>query len=365
MTIAVHLSLFPDGRVHSRFTYAVFCYLAAQHPEDQFLFLFDQPFDASLIPWPNITGLELGPAHRNRLLKHYWFQYKLPRLLNRYRVDAVFSDDQTASLRTRVPQYLLLEDAPWLDESVNETKPASGYHRKYFPAFLQKARQVWVFTNWLKERLEERHPVAIGKTAAWHPAWPNVEVLTETDIRRFQDTHTGGKEFFLCPVTRDTANQVISVLKAFSVFKKWQQSGIRLLLLNFLEPAWQPAGFATYKYRNEVDILPASEKILRSSYEAAYAGIYLPDRPVFDPLIWESQSTRLSWILRDWPYLQSLYGAAGFYTDGSETDLAEKMMRYYKDERIGAMIRQHKSDPGSHPTLKALAATIYASICQR
>lgn len=365
MTIAVHVRLFPEGRVKSRFVYDVFSYLAAQHPNDRFLFLFDQPFEASLLQSPNITGLELGPAHRNRLLKHYWFQYKLPRLLNRYRVDAVVNDDQTSSLRTPVPQYILLEDLPWLEEQATETKYTAGYHRKYFPAFIEKARGIWVYADWLQERLAQHYPKSIGKTTVVYPATTVPDTLTETHIRRFQEAHTGGKDFFICPVNAATVRQVITVLKAYSVFKKWQQSGIRLLLWNELEPNWQPPAFSTYKYRNEVSMLDATPANLPLACAAAYAGIYLPDAPIFDAVIWQMQSTSLNWILRDWPFLQSLYGEGALFTTGTEADLAEKMMRYYKDESIARNLQSTRQERLARASFPATAERIYSAIGQR
>jgi hypothetical protein len=365
MTIAVHVRLYPDGRVRSRFVYDVFCYLAAQHPTDRFLFLFDQPFDASLLTLPNITGLELGPAHRNRLLKHYWFQYKLPRLLNRYRVDAVVNDDQTSSLRTRVPQFILLEDLPWLEEQATEPKYAAGYHRKYFPAFLNKARGIWVYSTWLQERLAQHYPVSTGKTTVLFPVSTHPSAQTETSVRRFQEEHTGGKDFFICPVNADTVGQVITVLKAFSVFKKWQQSGIRLLLLNDVEPNWQPPAFSTYKYRNEVTLLDARAADLPIACAAAYAGIYLPGSPVFDAAIWQTQSTSLNWIMRDWPFLQSLYADAALFTQGTEADLSEKMMRYYKDESIARNLQSTRQERLARASFPATAERIYSAIGQR
>ena len=73
-----------------------------------------------------------------------------------------------------------------------------------------------------------------------------------------KDRYSDGRDFFLCFKQIGANSNWEEILKAFSIFKKWQQSSFRLLIVAEIEPGYKEAfneKFASYKYRADVKIL--------------------------------------------------------------------------------------------------------------
>ncbi len=91
------------------------------------------------------------------------------------------------------------------------------------------------------------------------PSWAEAESL--------KTKYSGGRDFFLITGDIDASYELIELLKAFSIFKKWQQSNMQLLIVGFEVP-WTTVfeeKLSTYKYRDDVTLLKdiAYEEIVK------------------------------------------------------------------------------------------------------
>src|SRR3954471_17881625 len=84
------------------------------HPEHEFIFIFDRPFDQQFIFSKNVTGVVAGPPARHPLLWKYWYDVRVPAILKTYKADVFLSCDGFCSLRTNVPQVLVIHDLAFL-----------------------------------------------------------------------------------------------------------------------------------------------------------------------------------------------------------------------------------------------------------
>ena len=82
-----------------------------------------------------------------------------------------------------------------------------------------------------------------------------------------KEKYSDGREFFLCFKSISRSSQWEEILKAFSIFKKWQQSSFKLLLVGQVGADFRDeleGKLASYKYRTDVSLLdPAIEDIHR------------------------------------------------------------------------------------------------------
>jgi len=101
------------------------------------------------------------------------------------------------------------------------------------------------------------------------PAAPSEDITLAdwSEKLSVKDKYADGREFFLCFKNIGPHTQWEEILKAFSIFKKWQQSSFRLLIVSEIPPDYSDTfneKFNSYKYRNDVKILdPAKEDIER------------------------------------------------------------------------------------------------------
>ena len=125
MIIAVNTRLLLPEKLEGIgwFTRETLSRITNDHPEHQFLFIFDRPYADEFIFSGNITPIVLSPPTRHPILWFIWFELQIPRILRKYKADLFFSPDGYLSLNTRVRQLAAIhdinfahrpKDLPWL-----------------------------------------------------------------------------------------------------------------------------------------------------------------------------------------------------------------------------------------------------------
>jgi len=338
MTIAVHIR-FPDNATDpaTNLHYQCFLLLAAGYPEHHFIFLFDKPYPTGLITEKNITALLLPPQVKNPLLQHYWYNFKIPRLLNRYHADHFISNGPVCSLRTNIPQAMILHDLSFLDKKNLYTAAETRYLKKYFKRFVLKASVIAVTNHYVRNILAGMYPQSIDKIQVigyglkTYPA-----PLQEEALQHIKEKYSAGKEYFQVFVTDASIENTVVILKAFSAFKKRQLSNMQLILLvSAAQKEGFIPGFENYKYRDEVKIIvPENEAQERAITAAAYAAIYLPVINVHEDKGLLALSNNVPLLTCDNDLCKSLYHEAALYSPADEKQVAERMMLLYKDENL-------------------------------
>lgn len=338
MTIAVHIR-FSENTVDpaNNFHYQCFTILAAKYPEHHFIFIFDKPYPPGLIIQKNISALLLPPQIRNPLLQHYWYNFKIPALLDKYHADHFVSNTAVCSLRTNIPQSIILNDLSFLDKKNLYTSGDTRYLKKYFKKFVAKASSIAVTNQHVRNILAGMYPDAIDKIqVVGHGMKTAFGPFEYEEIQTIKDKYAAGKEYFLAFITDATIENTIPLLKAFSAFKKRQLSNMQLILLvSSTQKEDIIKDFANYKYRDEVKILiPENEKQEREISAASYAAIYLPLINILEEKGLLTLANGVPLITSDNDFCKSLYHEAALYCPADEMYIAEKMMMLYKDENL-------------------------------
>ncbi|MEP7163483.1 MAG: hypothetical protein ABI741_02255 [Ferruginibacter sp.] len=337
MTIAVHIS-FPGTKddPSKNFNYRCFTILAEKYPACHFIFIFDKPFSPLLISQKNIIPVLLTPQIRNRLLGHYWYNFKVPSLLNKYHADLFVSDGINSSLRTSVKQCLVLKDLSFLQKENLFTRSDNSYLKKYFKKFVAKAHHIAVSNQAISVALTGYFPAAKSKTHVIGYGLPEGVTVGFNKMQATRDKYSEGKEFFLCYITEASASNTTILLKAFSAFKKRQLSNMQLVLVIRTAQKENPVkDLATYKYRDEVKIVvPANEESHAEITTAAYAAIYLPAMEIMEEEGLTALKNNIPLITTSNEFCKSLYNDAALYAKIDEKNIAEKMMLLYKNENL-------------------------------
>ena len=66
------------------FTYETVRRMVAAHPEDEFIFFFDRPYDESYMFGENVTPIVLFPPARHPFLFVWWYEWSVARALKKY-----------------------------------------------------------------------------------------------------------------------------------------------------------------------------------------------------------------------------------------------------------------------------------------
>lgn len=165
-------------------------------------------------------------------------------------------------------------------------------------------------------------------------------------------SYTEGKEYFLMPVSSTPDQHILNVFKAFSRFKKWQQSNMQLIIQGNI------AGYKkmrellqTYKYRNDVKIIEddPADREYADILASCMAMIYLPADGKTAILLAEALQCGVPVITAATGALAEMGGDAVLYGDPANIEkLAGDMVTLYKDEKFRyALARKGKVQSAS------------------
>ena len=338
MIIAVNACFLDSDYLNNEGNFIVECFtvLAKKFPQHQFLFIADKIFDEKYITSKNIIPVITGPQIKNPLLLQYWLNYKVPALLRKHKAE-VFISAGRCSLRTKVPQCIVVNNLFFLHPSHTFSKSWFRFYKKNMPGFLNKVKIISTTSLFLKQEIidtykingEKIEVVYQGINKIFSPVnWQQKEAVKEK--------YTGGKEYFLYSGEVHSNKNIITLLKAFSFFKKRQKSNMQLVLAatTAVTDTALTKSLAAYKYKGEVKLLDKlSIEALAEITASAYALVY--------PVFYEGFSTTAAEAMQaGTPVITSNKGAmpeicddgAVYINPGDFNDIADKIMLLFKDE---------------------------------
>ncbi len=339
MVIAVNARFLLPGYLegYGNFIFECFSRLARSHSDHQFLFIFDRPYDAAFVVAPNIIPVVAGPAARHPLLWRFWFNYRIPAILRKYKADVFVSADGFCSLGTRVPQCLVIHDLAFLHHPAFIKKSHLRFYKKYTPAFLKKAAGLATVSAHAKADIETKYGIDPARiNIIYNGVKPVFQPLAYAEKERVKAQYAGGKEYFICVGAIHPRKNGIMLLKAFSQFKKRQKSNMQLLFAGRL--GWQTDAFteklSTFKYRDDVQILGfVKDEVLAELVGAAYALVYPSFFEGFGLPVAEAMRCGTPVIASNTGSLPEIGGEAARYADpGNAAEWADRLMELFRDE---------------------------------
>lgn len=340
MVIAVNTRfLLGELEGYGNFTSELFKILTRKHPDHQFYFLFDRPFNKEYIFSSNVHPLVVSPPARHPVLWKYWYDIKLPMVLKKIKADVFVSPDGFCSLTSKIPQCLVIHDLGFLHSPEAYKKNHVSFLKRNTPKFLKKAKSVVTVSEFSKDDILKNYktdPAKIdvipnGVKKIFHP-------VSFNEKETIKEKYTDGKEYFIYVGAIQPRKNLINLLKAFSVFKKRLQTNMKLVIAGRL--AWKNDEFlqliSTYKYKSDIVLtgyIPEQE--LAALLGSAYALVYPSLFEGFGVPIIEAMKCQVPVLTSEKTSMQEVAGdAASYFNPKDHTDIADKMMLIYKDENL-------------------------------
>lgn len=145
------------------FTFETVRRIVRMHPEHDFIFFFDRPFDSSFVFADNVTPVVVPPPARHPLLFRVWFDFSLPRFFKKYNCDAFISPDGYLSLRTDIPQLAVIHDLNFEHNPEDLPTAHRRYYRTFFPKFAKKAARLVTVSNFSKQDIQKTYGIPADK----------------------------------------------------------------------------------------------------------------------------------------------------------------------------------------------------------
>ena len=295
-------------------------------------------------------------------MQYYFYNFKLPRLLNKYNVD-YFVSAEVCSLRATVPQCLIIKDLSFFKKNNGFTKTDARYLKKYTTHFVKRSTKIAVLNPSLKPALVKLYGIDEHKINNINVGIDDtVKAYTYEEAENVRNKFTDGKGYFLFFATPSSVANVITMLKAFSIFKKWQKSNMQLLILFAANEKNTISNFSSYKYKADVKILNSiSADMNREIIASAYAAIHLPALEITEIEGQQVLASEVPLITAENDFCKSIYGEGALYTAAAEKEISEKMMLLYKDEDTrNELIKKGKAVVAQHTWENAAESLLHS-----
>lgn len=338
MVIAVNTRfLLPQLEGFGYFTREVLQILTTKYPQHQFHFFFDRPFDSTFIFSVNVQGHVVSPPARHPLLWKYWFDVKVSRLLKKLKADVFLSPDGQCSLTTKVPQCMVVHDLGFLHQPEGYHKTHLNYYKHFTPKFIRRTKTVFTVSRFSKQDIIRHYKTDEAKVRVVFNGIKEIfQPVAFQEQAVVKERYTGGHEYFLYVGAIHPRKNLINLLKAFSVFKRRLQSSMKLVLAGRL--AWKTDEFLellkTYKYKEDVVLTGYIEEAdLAALMASAYAFVYPSLFEGFGVPVAEAMRCGVPVLTSKDSAMQEISEGAGLYFDPQNVDdMADSLMRIYKDE---------------------------------
>ncbi len=341
MVIAVNTRALLPGKMEGYGYYIeeVFSRIALLHPEHDFYFFFDRPFAPQFVYAQNIKPIIIKPQARLPILWKIWYNWKVPAVLKKIKADVFVSPDGFCSLRTNVPQCLVVHDLAFLHNPEFLLTKHLRYYKKYTAKFLTKAKVVVTVSEFSKQDICNQYKIEEEKVhVTYNATSPVFQPMGYEEKEKIKQQYTDGCEYFIFTGTIHPRKNLINLLKAFSVFKKKQSSNMKLVITGRM--AWKTEEFTkllnTFKFRNDVRLTGyVSKEELAELVASAYAMVYPSFFEGFGVPPLEALQCHVPAIVSRNSAMPEIGADAYLYINPeSFEDIAQKMMLLYKDETL-------------------------------
>lgn len=234
MKILVNTRLLLPGRFEGIgwFTHQTLSRIARQHPEHQFFFIFDRPYDAQFCYAENVHPIVAGPPTRHPLLWYIWFEYIIPRLMKKTGADLFLSTDGMGSLRVKKPQLTVIHDINF-EHRPEDLRPSHGWYlRRFSKRYAQHATRVATVSNYSRTDLVNTYHIDPKKIDMVSSGLNSTaKPLPAKEIEETRATYCEGKPYFLFIGALHPRKNVAGLLRAFDRFREASKKDVRLMIV--------------------------------------------------------------------------------------------------------------------------------------
>lgn len=240
MKIAVNTRFLLPGQLEGFgwYTHEIVRRMVLQHPEDQFFFFFDRPFDPRFVYAENVTPMVLFPPARHPILFRWWFEWSVCAALKKVQASVFFSPDSMCSLSSSAPTVMTCHDLVPLHFPEQVGSRHRSFLLKFLPKWLHRANHVLTVSNFVRQDIMDTCKLSPARiTTVYNACRDGFKPLDEPEKQVVRENFSSGAPYFFYAGAIHPRKNVHRLIRAFDRFKQAHPSPVKLLLAGRF--AWQ------------------------------------------------------------------------------------------------------------------------------
>jgi glycosyltransferase involved in cell wall biosynthesis len=245
MRIAINTRFLLNGKMEGFgwYTYEICKRLVVNHPEHEFFFFFDRPFDEKWVFAKNVTPLVLSPPARHPILFYIWFEWSVTKALKKHKIDLFFSPDGYLSLQTKIPQIATIHDINFEYYPKDIPFAARKYLRYFFPKFAAKASEIITVSQYSKADIAQKYAIPESKIhVIWNGASDLFVPIAQAKKQYIQEKISNRKPYFLFVGALHPRKNLVRLINAYNLYAASEKENAFYLVI-VGENLWKNKGF--------------------------------------------------------------------------------------------------------------------------
>jgi len=341
MRIAVNTRLLIKNKLDGIgwFSYESLKRISSLHPEHQFYFIFDRPFSDEFIFSDNIEPIVTGPPTRHPLLWYYWFEMRLPKVLDKINPDVFLSPDGYLSLTTKIKSLPVIHDINFAHYPKDLPFATRWYYNYFFPKFAQKAERIVTVSEYSKQDIASTYSIGNEKIdVVYNGSNIIYEPISDKLKAEIKKEYTKGEDYFIFIGSIHPRKNIGRMLLAFDKFRKLSTKAYKLIIIgsHFFKNHEMNRIFESMSYRNEVLFFghQSPEKI-KELLASAKALILTSKFEGFGIPVLEAMYCDIPSIISDSTSLPEVGGKASLYANPFSVDsISNAMLKMASDDNL-------------------------------
>ena len=321
------------------FTFETLKRITSMHPEHQFVFLFDRPYDPGFIFSENVRPLVIWPPTRHPVLSLFWFECRLPAILRKLKADVFVSTDGYLSLRSRIPQAVVMHDINFVHRPEDLPWFIAKFYNIFFPKYAAKAAGLATVSAYSRDDIACK----FGMNACNIDVVPNgcnpvYKPISDFEKASIRQKYTDGKPYFLFVGALHPRKNIKGLLNAYEIYRKTTGRDTKLVIVG-------AKMFKNGSISGTLDSMESGEDViftgripseeLRLVYGGALALVFVPFFEGFGIPVIEAMSAGVPVICSNTTSLPEVGGDAVVYVSpGHPEQIASAMNNITGDETL-------------------------------
>jgi glycosyltransferase involved in cell wall biosynthesis len=230
------------------FAYNTLKNITQLHKDIEFHFLFDSGIDKDFLFSENVVPHNLFPPAKHAVLNIVWSEVSVKKILKRVNPDLYFSPDGILCLGWSGKQHTVIHDINFHHHPKDLKFSNRKYHERFFRKFANKATRIATVSEYSKKDISRSFEIDEGKidvvycgiNSFYHP-------VDQNTIESTREKYSSGHPYFVFVGTISPRKNVLTLLKAFELFKKETELPSKLLIVG--REMFRTKELAEYKKR--------------------------------------------------------------------------------------------------------------------